>query len=99
MSAAAMEMIKRRFAGRDTDVERAYETSASFRGLCTDYLACATALARWQESTAEEAPPRVQEYSELLRELTKEIQACLSPATGSGTVHRKTQTPNERDDR
>jgi len=82
---ATLEMIKRRFAGRAQDVERAFAASESFRGLCTDYLACATALARWRESTAEEAALRVREYSELLRELTKEIQARLSPATGPGT--------------
>ena len=80
----ALDMIKRRFAGGEAEIERAFRTSESFRGLCTDYLACATALARWRESTAEEAALRVQEYSELLRELTKEIQARLSPAKGRG---------------
>jgi len=70
-------MIKRRFAGRDLAVERLYRDSESFRGLCRDYLACAVALARWQESDSEEAQSRVGEYSGLLAELTNEIQSQL----------------------
>lgn len=96
-AAATLEMIKRRFAGRDTDLERVFTTSESFRGLCTDYLACASALARWRESSAEEAPLRVGEYSELLRELTKEIQSRLSPTKGPGVGggSRTTNQPEE----
>ena len=93
----AFEMIKHRFAGRDTDVERLFATSDSFRGLCMDYLACAIVLARWRESAAEEAPLRVGEYSELLRELTKEIQSRLAPAKGPGAGggSRTTNQPEE----
>lgn len=83
--AATLEMIKRRFAGREQDVERAFAASESFRGLCTDYLACATALARWRDSSAEEGRVRVREYSEMLTELTYEIQARLIPL-GGGTA-------------
>jgi len=82
-------MIKRRFAGRDLAVERLYRDSESFRGLCRDYLACAAALARWQESTSAEAPSRVQEYSGLLAELTNEIQSQLraEERLGRSTSH------------
>jgi hypothetical protein len=73
-----LAMIKRRFGGRDSAVERAFETSESFRGLCRDYLACAIALTRWQELASEEAPRRVTEYSELLAELANEIEARLN---------------------
>lgn len=75
--ATTLEMINRRFAGAGAAVERAYETSESFRSLCGDYLACAATLARWQESEAEHAQLRAQEYSELLDELTREIEARL----------------------
>jgi len=90
--AATLDMIKRRFTGREPDVERAFAASESFRGLCRDYLACATALARWRESTAEEAQGRVREYSEMLTELTGEIEAHLAPspgATAQGNARRR----------
>ena len=77
-SEATVAMMKRRFAGSELAIERACVASESFRGLCRDYLACAAALARWQESGSEEARLRVEEYSELLDELAKEIQAHLS---------------------
>jgi hypothetical protein len=75
--AASVEMIKRRFTGAESAVERAFETSESFRGLCRDFIACAATLGRWSESRAEDAPLRVQEYSELLGELTREIEERL----------------------
>lgn len=74
---ATVAMMKRRFAGSELAIERAFVASESFRGLCRDYLACATVLARWQESESQEAPIRVQEYADLLEELTKEIHALL----------------------
>lgn len=77
IEAATLIRIKCRFTGRERVVERAFEASESFRGLCQDYLACAGALARWQESTSEEARRRSAEYAELLAELTKEIEAHL----------------------
>lgn len=75
--ATTLSMIKHRFAGREAALDRAFETSESFRGLCGDYLACAATLARWQESEARDARLRVEEYSELLDELTREIEARL----------------------
>jgi len=77
-TAATIAMINRRFAGHERAVERAFAASESFRGLCRDYLACATALARWQESDSAEARLRVKEYSDLLAELTQEIQERLN---------------------
>jgi len=70
-------MIKCRFAGAGAAVERVFEASESFRSLCGDYLACAATLAQWQESEAEHAQLRAEEYSELLDELTREIEARL----------------------
>lgn len=83
-AAATLEMIKRRFAGSEQDVERVFAASDSFQGLCRDYLACAAALARWRESPAAEASLRVREYSEILTELTKEILDRLAPSPGAG---------------
>jgi hypothetical protein len=74
---ATLAKVRRRFAGKEPAVDRAFETSASFRGLCRDYVACANALARWQKSESEGAPLRAAEYSELLDELTREIEAHL----------------------
>jgi hypothetical protein len=76
--ATTLAVIKRRFAGAEAAVERAFAASESFRGLCRDYLACAAALARWQESQSEEAQLRTQEYSDMLGELTSEIEAHLN---------------------
>jgi len=70
-------MIKCRFARRDDAIEQAFASSESFRGLCRDYLACATVLARWQESDSPEAPARAEEYGALLSELETEIQIRL----------------------
>jgi hypothetical protein len=75
--ATTIDMIKRRFAGNEPAVERAFEATESFRGLCRDFLACAATLGRWQKSGAENAPLRVKEYSDLLDELTREIEARL----------------------
>jgi len=83
-TAATLAMIKRRFSGNERAVERAFQTSESFRGLCRDYLACATALARWQESDSEEVQLRVAEYADLLAELTHEIETRIRAEEGVG---------------
>lgn len=75
--AKTLDMIRHRFPGAEAALGSAFKASESFRGLCGDYLACAATLARWQESEAEDARLRVQEYSELLDELTREIEARL----------------------
>ena len=72
-------MIKRRFPGAEDALERAFEASDSFRGLCRDYLACVATLAHWRDSGDLDARHRVLEYSELLGELTKEIEARVRP--------------------
>ena len=77
IEATTLAAIKSRFAGKEAAVERAFEANDSFRGLCRDYLACATVLARWQASESEQAPLRSAEYAELLAELTSEIEAHL----------------------
>ena len=70
-------LIQNSFPGRERSVERAFRDSPSFRDLCEDYRKCVGALHLWQQAAAREAPPRWQEYSELLLELGSEIQSWL----------------------
>jgi hypothetical protein len=72
-----VDRIKRRFGGAEANIEREFKSSEAFRDLCRDYLNCAATLARWQESEGEDARLRVREYTELLGELTQEIEARL----------------------
>jgi hypothetical protein len=69
--------IERHFPGTSAVLQRELTESESFRGLCRDYLACQTALARWQETDSDEGRLRSKEYSELLAELTEEIETRL----------------------
>ena len=76
-TAQTKSMIKHRFAGCNDAIEQAFESSESFRGLCRDYLACATVLARWRRSDSADAHARAEEYAGLLDELGTEIQMRL----------------------
>jgi hypothetical protein len=69
--------IERRFPEMTAIVQREYTESESFRSLCRDYVTCANTLARWQGSESEEGRSRSEEYSELLGELTRELEARL----------------------
>lgn len=70
-------LIQSSFPGRERAVDRAFGRSQSFRDLCEDYRKCVGALHRWQQTAVCEAPPRWQEYSDLLLELGGEIQTWL----------------------
>lgn len=87
-AARTIAAIGRRFAGREDAIDRAYRGSESFRILCRDYLACVSVLERWQRSSSEDAGARVAEYSELLSELTKELEAHLGKP-----VRKETERP------
>ena len=77
-----LELIKREFSTREKVIERAFDSSKSFRALCRDYQDCARALAWWRQAASEEAHLREAEYAELLKELTGDIEARLH-AVGS----------------
>lgn len=81
MEDVILAAVSRRFSQRAEAVEQAFKGSATFRGLCRDYLSCVAALERWQESQSGEAPARSAEYSQLLAELTTEIEARLRAGT------------------
>ena len=79
--ASSLERIRPWFVGKEAALERAFETSESFRELCTDYLICREAVARWQESRSDKAQLRVTEYEKLAAEIAAEIEAALGVAT------------------
>lgn len=62
-----------RFPGEKAVILRLLQDSDPFRTLCRDYQECANALAYWKGTAAEEAPLRLKEYDELLKELEQEI--------------------------
>jgi hypothetical protein len=58
-----------RFPERIELIKALYENNESFKTLCEDYRRCAEALQHWKQSLDEDAPARVLEYENLLREL------------------------------
>ena len=95
--ARVLGFIKRRFGSKGPAIDRVFEGDGSFRSLCAEYLACTRALAYWQESDAEEADRRAAEYSELIEQLTGEIQARLCAAERAetaGSEAENTEPPN-----
>jgi hypothetical protein len=77
-------LITRASPGREPLIERLYRESGSFRDLCGDCRKCASALERWRRSGGVPAP-RVDEYAELLDELTEEIEAWLDAVAARST--------------
>jgi hypothetical protein len=84
--ADTLTLIRASFPDRDQLIEDAFRDSRSFRDLCEDYRRCVGALHHWKQLTADEAPPRWQEYTELLVELGREIQTWLE-AMEIGSSH------------
>ena len=69
--------ILSRFPDQRDKLQRLFERSASFQSLCDDHMRCAEALRYWQQSVADEAPARREEYARLLKDLEAEIQQSL----------------------
>ena len=76
-TAQTISRIECPFPRHDDAVEQAFGSSESSRGLCSDYRAWATVLARCRESDSPEAPARVEECAALLGELGAGIQVRL----------------------
>ena len=70
--------IVERFPRHKAVVRRLFKENDSFRTLCEDYWRCAAALRHWNQSVAEEAVARRQEYAVLLRDLEAEILEILT---------------------
>lgn len=87
-------MIQKRFAGKDGVIERHFRVSETFRGLCRDYLACASTLVWWENSDSDDAGLRASEFSDLLSELGREISRWLEE--GEGPIASPSQ-PQARD--
>ena len=69
--------IKTSFRGREKLIDCLYSQSEEFQSLCTDYCECAITLDRWRQRDTAEALLRQEEYSQLLIELDREIEAWL----------------------
>jgi len=66
-----------KFPDHADKLKRLFEESASFQSLCDDHMRCAEALRYWQQSVADEAPGRREEYAKLLQDLETEIWQSL----------------------
>ncbi|UCF19075.1 MAG: hypothetical protein JSU87_14260 [Gemmatimonadota bacterium] len=95
---ATLELIKREFGTRETVIELAFESSESFRVLCGDFRDCLRALERFRVSDSDEARVHEAEYSELLWELTGEIEARLQAVGSVADVHSAGEPPPKVDD-
>ena len=65
--------IYKRFPERKEPIKALFNNNESFKTLCEDCCRCADALQYWKHSLDEDAPARVREYEDLLRELEEEI--------------------------
>ena len=72
-----LDLIKARFTGRESLIERAYRHDLSFRSMCEDYHDCVDALERLRKEDSIGALKRREEYDELLEELGCEIRDWL----------------------
>ncbi len=70
--------VMERFPRHKAAVRRLFKGNESFQTLCEDYRKCAEALRHWNQSAAEEAVVRREEYTALLRDLEAEIKDNLT---------------------
>ena len=71
-------VVMERFPRHKAAVRRLFKGNESFQTLCEDYRKCAEALRHWNQSAAEEAVVRREEYTALLRDLEAEIKENLT---------------------
>jgi hypothetical protein len=70
--------VMERFPRQKAAVRRLFKENERFQTLCEDYWKCAEALRHWNQSAAEEAVVRREEYAALLWDLEKEIKENLT---------------------
>lgn len=82
-------LIKSTFPGHDLLIDRAYEENQSFKDLSQDYQSCAVALERWRRMNGDEPSSRAREYTELMAELTNEVESWLRALQHGATLLRR----------
>jgi hypothetical protein len=67
-----------RFPRYKAEVRELFQEDKWFQAMCRKYCKCAEELQYWNQSAAEEAVVRRQEYTALLRDLQAEILETLT---------------------
>ena len=70
--------VVKRFPDRGDTVKQLFKKSENFKAICEDYRRCSESLNHWNESAADEAPARMDEYTALLLDLETEILQILN---------------------
>jgi len=70
-------LIMERFPAYKDTILRLLKDNEPFKIVSEDYRRCAQALKHWEQSKTREAPERVNEYKELLKNLEEEILGHL----------------------
>ena len=71
-------IVSRHFSAHSTIIQLLFQRSDAFRETCLDYHECNKALNYWSSLASREALLRQKEYSDLLKELEKEILQAVS---------------------
>ncbi|MBK5097467.1 MAG: hypothetical protein JJE01_06770 [Gemmatimonadetes bacterium] len=79
-----LRLVRSHSDATEAAIGRALETSEPFRSLCSDLRACSRALTHWRKTDSDEARRRVDEYTDLLAELTSEIRLMLAEQECAG---------------
>ena len=72
-----LALITSRFESGSDFIAQAFIKDKEFPSICKDYFDCHRALETWRNSDAVVAAQRLQEYSELLEELGRDIREWL----------------------
>ena len=75
-----LPLVLSKFPDHKDKIKRLFRENESFQSLCEDYRQCSEALKYWNQSAAEEAPARGEEYGTLLRDLAEEILQFVNPS-------------------
>ena len=78
-----LSRIEKHLPGWMGFIEAEYLVNSDFQALCADYLVCALAKEKWEQSEAPVAAERRREYAEWLEELLQEIKDWLEESTAA----------------
>ena len=82
MEAGLLRLVRDRTGATEAAICSAFESDASFRGLCADLRSCSRALRRWEAADSIRARGLAAEYAELLESLAAELRRALSIVAG-----------------